>query len=240
MTDTKESTRVATVAFAFILLFGFFARAATFQTPLLDHHAWRQSDTAAISRNFFRERFNIFYPQVDWRGAASVGYVETGVELSAFLVAALSKAVGTFEVEAGRLLSCILFLVSAPLVRRFVGRRYGDEWGQVGAFFHAFGFPLLLFVERAFMNEALLICLSLAALVSAQSYLAHGRILALSALFATTTLVGVVKAPYLIVWAPVAGLFVERYGRTAWRRWELWGLISLSAGATAAWLFHAR
>jgi hypothetical protein len=37
---------------AFILLFGFIARAATFKSPLLDAHSWRQADTAAISRNF--------------------------------------------------------------------------------------------------------------------------------------------------------------------------------------------
>ena len=53
---------------AFLLLFGFCARAATFKSPLLDHHSWRQADTAAIARNFAREQFNIFYPQVDWRG----------------------------------------------------------------------------------------------------------------------------------------------------------------------------
>jgi hypothetical protein len=43
---------------AFILFVGFFARAATFKSPILDHHSWRQADTAAISRNFYRERFN--------------------------------------------------------------------------------------------------------------------------------------------------------------------------------------
>jgi hypothetical protein len=37
-------------------MFGFCARAATCKSPLLDHHAWRQADTASIARNFYRER----------------------------------------------------------------------------------------------------------------------------------------------------------------------------------------
>ena len=85
------STTHQRLILAFILLFGFCARAATFRSPLLDAHSWRQADTAAISRNFLRERFNIFYPQIDWRGARADGYVESGLEPLAFAVAAAGK-----------------------------------------------------------------------------------------------------------------------------------------------------
>jgi hypothetical protein len=49
--------RPAIVLF-FIVTFGFAARATTLRTPIFDHHSWRQADTAAIARNFVRERFN--------------------------------------------------------------------------------------------------------------------------------------------------------------------------------------
>jgi hypothetical protein len=71
------------VLLTFIVLFGFFARAGTYKAPLLDHHSWRQADTASIARNFYRERLNILYPQVDQRGARQVGYVETTMRLGA-------------------------------------------------------------------------------------------------------------------------------------------------------------
>ena len=35
------------ILLAFVVLLGFCARGATYKTPLLDHHAWRQADTAA-------------------------------------------------------------------------------------------------------------------------------------------------------------------------------------------------
>ena len=108
------------------LVAGFAARIASFKSPLLDHHSWRQADTAAIARNFHRERFNPFYPQVDQRGAQQSGYVETGLELFAFTVAALSKLAG-FHHETGRVLNSLLFLGSASFL--FLFRVFGESSG---------------------------------------------------------------------------------------------------------------
>ena len=33
--------------------------------PVADWHSWRQADTAAVARNFIKERFNLLYPQSD-------------------------------------------------------------------------------------------------------------------------------------------------------------------------------
>src|SRR5262245_37957991 len=154
-----------------IILFGFFARAATFKSPLLDHQAWRQADTASIARNFYRERFNILYPQVDQRGAQPTGNVETGLEVFAFTVGAIGKVAG-FHPEIGRVLNALIFAAAAALVWSFVRLRDGSEGALIATFVYAFAFPLALFIDHAFMNEPLLICLSLACLVSAQRYLA--------------------------------------------------------------------
>jgi hypothetical protein len=223
----------------FVLLFGFCARAATYKSPLLDHHAWRQADTASISRNFVRERFNILYPQVDARGAREAGYVETGLEAFAFVVALVAKAAG-FTPELGRLMNAVLFLGSDLLVWTFVKRRYGERVALVGAFLYAFGFPLLIFIERAFMNEALLICLSLVCLVSAQSYLASKKAIHVVVLVVASALVGAIKLPYLIVWAPVAGLFLEADGVRAWRRVPLWLMMIVDLVVAATWYTHAH
>jgi len=227
------------LALGFMLLFGLCARVATFKTPLLDHHAWRQADTAAIARNFYAERLNILYPQVDERGAAPVGYVETGFEAFAFAVALTSRVVG-FHFETGRLLNAFLFLISGTLVWRFVSRRDGLEHAVTAVFLYAFAFPLSLFIDRAFMNEASLICLSLASIVAAQSYLRERRTAQLLILWSATSLVGAIKLPYLIVWAPVTALFVEAAGRAVWRRWELWLMVLLNLTAAGLWYFHAH
>jgi len=224
---------------AFVLIFGFCARAATYKIPLLDHHAWRQSDTASIARNFYREQLNLFYPQVDERGDREVGYVETGLELFAFLVAVLWKVVGV-HAEIGRLLSALLFIASCLMVWRFTRRRFGEECGLVAAFVYAFSFPLMLWAERAFMNESLLICLSIGALLSTERYLTSGRRLDLVGVVLTTALIGAIKLPYLIIWAPIIGLFAEADRLRVWRRWEL-GLIAVADLVVAGlWYYHAH
>jgi hypothetical protein len=224
---------------SFVVLFGFFARAATFKSPLLDHHAWRQADTASISINFLRERFNILYPQVDQRGAHVTGYVETGLELFAFAVAAIAKVAG-FHTAIGRLLNALLFPCSALLVWTFVKKRDGPRAALVAGFLYAFGFPLAMYIDRAFMNEALLICLSLVCLVSAQAYVAQGKKAALASLVVASALVGTVKLPYLVIWAPIVGLFVETDGAGVWRRWELWLMAVVDLLAVGLWYVHAH
>jgi hypothetical protein len=228
----------AAIAFGFVLLFGFCARAATYKSPLLDHHAWRQADTASIARNFDRERLNVFYPQIDQRGGQQFGYVETGLELFAFIVALLARLVG-FAPQVGRLLSALLFVCSCVMVRSFVRRRYGEECGLVAAFLYAFGFPLLVWAERAFMNESLLICLSIGALLLAQRYLEQRGGRNLTVLILVTALIGAIKLPYLIVWAPIAGLFLEADGSRAWR-WPLGLMMLVNLIVAAAWYRHAH
>lgn len=230
---------IQNLVLAAALLAGFGARIATFRSPLLDHHGWRQADTASIARNYHRERFNPFYPQVDQRGAQESGYVETGLELYAFAVAAVSRLAG-FHHELGRVLNALLFPVSAGLLFVFLRDRYGPKCALVGASVCALAFPLQVYIERAFMNEASLIFLSFASYRFAQHYLATGSRLRLVGLGLATTLIAVIKLPYLIVWAGVVGLFVERYGWHTMRRVELAVIGFVNLAAALLWYTHAH
>ncbi len=48
-----------------ILLGGFLARLYGFDNPIADWHSWRQSDTAAVSRNFVKFGYDILHPRFD-------------------------------------------------------------------------------------------------------------------------------------------------------------------------------
>jgi hypothetical protein len=218
---------------------GLMARAATFQSPLFDFHSWRQADTATVARNFVEERLNPLYPQVDFRGDQAVGYVETGFELHAFLVALAASVVG-FSTHLGRALSILSFPFSAWLIGAFVRERYGQTAAVVAIVLYAVGLPLTRYVDRAFMNESLLTLLTLVCLRAAQVYLRSGRPWPLATLAASMVLIAVVKPTFLIVGAPVGGLFVERFGARGVWRWELWAVASACVGAAAAWFLHAH
>ena len=62
-----------------VIVIGIFAVAARLifiNQPYIDHWSWRQSDVAAIARNFLQNGFRFGYPQIDWAGNAP-GYVGT-------------------------------------------------------------------------------------------------------------------------------------------------------------------
>jgi hypothetical protein len=228
-----------TVALFWIVFAGFVARAQTVRAPVFDYHNWRQADTAQIARNFWRDRFNPFFPQVDQRGSQEHGYVETGFELYAFVFASVAKVTG-FYFEIGRLLNCILFIASALLVFRVLERRYDATAALIGVFVYAFGLPLSLFLDRAIMNEALLMFLSFASLAAAQSYLTRRTWPSAIVLVVATALLGMIKFPYLIIWAPVCGLFFEREGFRARREWLLYAMMTTDLASAALWYAHAH
>ena len=237
--DRLERAAYLRLVVAAALSLGFMARAATYQSPLFDFHSWRQADTATISRNFVREYFNPLYPQIDARGALANGYVETGFEIHAFTVAALSKVVG-FSPQLGRLLNAALFPLAALLLFRFVRTRYGNDVAVVALCVYALGLPLSLYMDRAFMNESILALLSLVCLRSAQQYCAGAGTGHLAALVVASATIAVVKPTYLIVYAPVFGLFWERFGAAALARWELWMSAVVSAACGVLWFSHAH
>jgi len=230
---------IQNLVLAAAMILGFAVRLTTFRSPLLDHHSWRQADTAAIARNFVREGLNPLSPQIDRRGARDSGYVETGLELLAFAVAAVSKLAG-FHTETGRLLSALAFLGSAGLLFLFLRDRFGPERALVGVSVYALAFPLQVYVERAFMNEALLLCLSFASYRAAQRHLATGARRPLLGLLLATTLIALVKLPYLIVWAGIVGLYAERDGWRTLRRVELAAILALNLVAAFFWYGRAH
>jgi 4-amino-4-deoxy-L-arabinose transferase-like glycosyltransferase len=227
-----------TICLLAIVTFGFIGRAATTAVPIFDHHSWRQADTAMIARNFAASRLNPLYPQVDHRGALPVGYVATGLELQAWLVALISKATG-FAPQIGRLLSALWFVGSVLLVFALTRGRYGDAPALAAAFSYSFGFPLVLFIERAFLNEALLLCLSFAVLVAVCRRTRGAGSSRLLLACAGMACIGAVKPTFLIVAAGVFALYVERDGWRGLLRVEPYTTVACGILAASLWLLWA-
>src|SRR5690242_5171455 len=67
--------------------------------------SWRESDMAAVARNFAREGMDIRYPRIDWRGTGP-GFAEMEFPLSSWLTAVGYRVFGVHE-EIGRILSFV-------------------------------------------------------------------------------------------------------------------------------------
>jgi len=85
-------TRTSKLAIT-LSIFAVVARLILIDQPYVDHWSWRQSDVAAIARNFEQNGFHFACPQIDWAGNAS-GYVGTEFPILPFVAAICYKFVG--------------------------------------------------------------------------------------------------------------------------------------------------
>jgi hypothetical protein len=118
--------------------------------PYIDHWSWRQSDVAAIARNFLDQGFCFGYPQIDWAGG-SAGYVGTEFPILPFLAAICYKFAGIHE-WIGRSQSVIFFAISLPFFFLLVREIFGSTAGAWATFFYAFA-PLNVLAGRSFMPD---------------------------------------------------------------------------------------
>src|SRR5947199_682548 len=118
--------------------------------PYIDHWSWRQSDVAAIARNFLQNGFRFGYPQIDWAGNAP-GYVGTEFPILPFIAALCYKIAGVHE-WIGRIQAVVLFAVSLPFFFLLVREVYGSTAAVWATFFYGFA-PANIFAGRLFMPD---------------------------------------------------------------------------------------
>jgi hypothetical protein len=118
--------------------------------PYIDNWSWRQSDVAAIARNYHESGFHFAYPQIDWAGGAP-GYVGTEFPILPFLAAIGYKLAGVHE-WIGRLQAVIFFAASLPCFFLLVREISGELAATWALLFYSFA-PLSLFASREFMPD---------------------------------------------------------------------------------------
>src|SRR5438309_12017313 len=92
--------------------------------PFTDSWSWRQTDVAAIARNYFENGFHFARPQIDWAGNQP-GFVGTEVPVLPFTAAIAYKFFGVQE-WIGRLHTMLAFAFSLAFLLAVV-RRALDE-----------------------------------------------------------------------------------------------------------------
>lgn len=74
--------------------------------PISGGHAWRQSDTASVAKNFYLESWNFFLPRIDMRGNLS-GIMGMELPVLPYLTAIIYKLIGGVWDGGGKLISLI-------------------------------------------------------------------------------------------------------------------------------------
>src|SRR6058998_983273 len=142
-------TRTAKLAITLSIL-AVAVRLILIDQPYIDRWSWRQSDVAAIARNFEQNGFHFAYPQIDWAGNAP-GYVGTEFPILPFIAALCYKFAGIHE-WVGRIQAVILFAVSLPCFFLLIREIFGSTAAVWATFFYSFA-PVNIFAGRSFMPD---------------------------------------------------------------------------------------
>ncbi len=218
------------------------ARLILINQPFVDHWSWRQSDVAAIARNFFEHGFRFGYPQIDWAGE-SAGYVGTEFPILPFLAAICYKFAGIHE-WIGRSQSVIVFAISLPfffLLVREIFRTTAAIWAT---FFYAFA-PLNIFAGRSFMPDVPSLSLGIIGLYFFLRWLRDRKMAPFYLAAIAISLSLLIKVTSIVVAAPLAYIVVRRLCQTpgvSQKRLTIYRAVAFAAIAilpSVAWYWHS-
>lgn len=190
-----------------ILLLGLSLRLYHVTSPYLDHHSWRQTDTAAIARNFSKHGFNILKPEVDWAGdGPSVAELE--FQITPLLTAGLYAIWGVQD-WVGRVVPILFWLVAAVYFFLLVRSTASGEMALFSSFVFAV-LPLSVFFTRVPMPESGATFFAIASMYHLAVYRrgARPQHYWLAMLFASLALLS--KLTNLFLVAPLLFILLER------------------------------
>jgi len=236
-----------------IVLAAFVVRLIGIDQPFVDPWSWRQSDVAAIARNFSETGFHFSRPQIDWAGNEP-GYVGTEFPILPFLAALCYRGAGVEE-WVGRIQGVLFFIAALPFFFGLVRRIFGEVVAVWATFFYAFA-PLSIVASRAFMPDVPSLSLAIVGLYFFLRWIEEKRFgwLVLSALLVSLALL--IKLPTAIIGAPLFYLAVAAvYDRRnisndstgghrpplqeLLLRWELWFFAAVALVPSVLWYWHA-
>lgn len=198
-----------------ILLLGLVLRLYKIDIPLADHHSWRQSDTAAVARNFIKSGWHFFKPQIDnfislhpnVPNKERLFLVEPPIYNS--LVAGVYLILGV-DIKWARMVSILFSLGSIVFLYLMAKKFFGEKVGLLAAFFFAV-LPYNVFYSRVVLPEPMIIFFTLGMFYSCIKWLETPKIFNFLFLIFYSSLSFTQKSFPLFFFLPVFYLIFQKY-----------------------------
>jgi hypothetical protein len=200
----SRAARTTNIAIALSIL-AIAARFVLIDQPFIDKWSWRESDVAAIARNFLQNGLHFARPQIDWAGDQP-GYVGTEFPILPFIAAFCYKIFGVHE-WVGRTQAVVFFALSLPFFFLIVRRIFGPIAALWALFFYSFA-PLGIMTSRCFMPDVPSLSLALIGLYFFMRWIENRQPTAFFASAIAVSLAILIKATSAIIGAPLLYLGV--------------------------------
>ncbi len=191
----------------FLLILGFLVRLYKIDNPVADWHSWRQADTSAVTRNFFKYGVTVFTPRYDdFSDVSGNGLINPKgyrfVEFPVFNLAhyILAKSFPQKPLEFwGRMTSVLSALVSTVFIFMIVKRHRNIPTALLSAGFYLF-IPYNIFFTRVILPDPMMVTFFLACLNYFDLWFAKEKLAYLG--------LGLIFGAFSFLIKPMAGFFL--------------------------------
>ncbi|MBI3485810.1 glycosyltransferase family 39 protein [Candidatus Daviesbacteria bacterium] len=162
-----------------ILFLGFFVRLYKIDNPIADWHSWRQADTAAVARNFYKEGYNPFVPKYDDMSAVSDGF---GFNLGRYRFAEFPiyqslvyfgyLLNGGVDEKIARIINVFFSLGSCVFIFLITKKYFSKITALIASFLYAF-LPFNVYFSRTTLPEPSLVFFSLGMFYFTDRWILH-------------------------------------------------------------------
>lgn len=218
-----------------IIVISFFARTYKLDSPIADWHSWRQADTAAVSRNFFKEGFNPLVPKYDDMSGVSdpplinperYRFVELPIYNS--IVYFAYQIAGGVDERLARLVNIFISLGSLVFIYLLTKKYFDKQTAFIASLL--FGLlPFSIYYSRVILPEPILVFFGLGGLFFTDKWIKENKIsqFLLSFFFITG---GLLTKPYVVFYfLPLLYSYLQKEGKI-WpipKRYFLLGILSV-------------
>ena len=170
------------------------------KTPPIDEHNWRQTDTAAVARNFQFESPNIFLPRIDIRGQFS-GI--TGMEFPVYnYILYIANSVFGYQHWHGRIITLFFGCVGLIFFYGFIKRRYTRSLANFSVSVMAL-LPVYFIFSKNIQPDIMMVSFLLASLYYAQIFTEKHKDKYFYLMLATLALAVLIKIPSIFIIIPI-------------------------------------
>jgi 4-amino-4-deoxy-L-arabinose transferase-like glycosyltransferase len=203
-----------------IIILAFMVRLYKLESPVADWHSWRQADTAAVARNFYKDGYNPFVPKYDDMSGVAENPVPNAeryrfVEFPIYnsLVYFTYLINGEVKESLARLVSITFSIGSLLFVYLITKRHFSKFTAMIAAFLFAF-LPYNIYYSRVILPEPSLIFWSLGMFYFSDLWISsnrHSKYFIPATLF--TALAFLTKPTAVFYFIPVVYLIFKKEGK---------------------------
>lgn len=229
------------VLLTLILIVAFFLRLKGITNSVTDWHAFRQADTASVTREYVRQGIDLLHPRYhDFSNIASgldnlEGYRMVEFPIVNAVVAFLLRVVPSWDLVVVSRLASVVASLGTLLGLFYLGKSWSGSWVGLAAALVFAILPYSVYYSRVILPEPFLICAVTWSILGFDRWLQTRR-WSWYSLSLISLAIALLLKPFALFVGPVFAVLVwQQWGWRAVFKWQLYLFVVAAVAPMVAW-----